>query len=144
VRVLLDVGVLVAFCADVVGAAAAVGLGLDVGTSVAVGGDAVGVSVGRGVSVGTSVGAEPSVRDAESGWNGVGVAVPFGSTVTRVSGPAAFPAPDGPQEASSKAPTKSAATLERIIEETDEPWPAPIHDRHDMRSAVTGRGQTSS
>jgi hypothetical protein len=47
---------------------------------------AVGVSVGRGVDVGSNVAVREGVKLSTAGWKGVGVALAFGSTVTRLRG----------------------------------------------------------
>ena len=44
------------------------------------------VCVGKGVTVGGSVSVGSGVKLSTTGWNGVGVAVAFGSTVTRLMG----------------------------------------------------------
>lgn len=56
------------------------------GGGVAVGGNGVNVKVGSGVFVGAAVAVGRGVSLGGKGWNGVGVALAFGSTVTRLRG----------------------------------------------------------
>jgi len=62
-----------------VGALVSVWVGRTVGVLVA-------VSVGRGVMLGSRVSVGRGVKLSATGWKGVGVALAFGSTVTRLKG----------------------------------------------------------
>jgi hypothetical protein len=75
-------------------------------------GEAEAVCVGVGVKVGRKVGVVEGVKLSTAGWKGVGVAVAFGSTVTRLRGgaeAAGFPA-GSVQEASIVKPQSTLST----------------------------------
>jgi hypothetical protein len=59
------------------------GAGIGVAEAVSVG---KGVRLGRGVRLGANVSVGSGVKLSTMGWNGVGVALAFGSTVTRLRG----------------------------------------------------------
>jgi hypothetical protein len=79
------------YCGRVESEAGCAVAGAEVGTTVAVWvgmgvSVAVAVNVGRGVGLGRKVDVGDGVRLSIAGWKGVGVAVAFGSTVTRLRG----------------------------------------------------------
>jgi hypothetical protein len=83
-------------------------------------GDGVGeaVCVGRGVRLGGNVNVIDGVKLSTAGWKGVGVALAFGSTVTRLRGgeeAAGFPAGSVQEARSIKPQSTLSARSVRLV-----------------------------
>jgi len=90
--------------------------GADEAVSVGVGlGVAEGVSVGMGVKLGRNVSVGSGVKLSTMGWKGVGVALAFGSTVTRLrGGEEAGGSPLGSEQETNIPPTRTLSTQSLI------------------------------